>query len=165
MILSHNTSYILGVHSLLINNSPTKINIISNDLNSAESLEIILNQNQFVVQTTLANSENTETIKANNPDVIILDFWSAENDSIGICMDIRTFSIAPILVLTSENKPGMVEALLNAGADECLIKPASSNILVARLNNLARRYREEKKAKITLMNPIYEDTSRPILQG
>lgn len=150
---------------MLFNNTPMKINILSNDLSSAESVETVLEENHFIVNTAVDFSEEADIASKNNPDVIILDFWAAEIDGVGLCKDIRTFSIIPILVLSSENKPGMIEQLLNAGADECLIKPASTNILIAHLRTLARRYREEKQAEIVQNNPYYRDVINPVLNG
>ena len=138
---------------MLMQTPPIKVEIIINELNSVESLETNLSQNQFIVHTLQAGSRYKDILKINNPDVIIIDSASPKNFGVKICKEIRTFSNIPILVLSSENKPGIIENILNAGADECLTKPASIKILNARLRNLARRYREEKKAILSPIEP------------
>jgi two-component system KDP operon response regulator KdpE len=73
------------------------------------------------------------------PDVIILDLMMPDMDGYEVCAKIRDFSIVPILVLSALDMPGMVSKALDAGADDYLIKPVTSSILIAHLNNLVRR--------------------------
>jgi DNA-binding response OmpR family regulator len=60
---------------------------------------------------------------------------------------IRGFSSVPILVLSAVSKPEMVAKALDEGADEYLIKPMPSSVLVAHLKRLARRARAEVVAE------------------
>ena len=43
------------------------------------------------------------------------------------------------MILSALDMPGMVSKALDAGADDYLIKPVASSILIAHLNNLVRR--------------------------
>jgi len=130
---------------LHINDTQTKIIINCNDLASTESLEIALSQHGFTVHKATSCHEVSNMAQKIDPDVIIIDLFSLQEGSPDFCQDFRTLSQAPILVLFTGNKPGIVERMLNAGADECITKPASTKILVAHLKTLARRYREEKR--------------------
>jgi len=56
-----------------------------------------------------------------------------------VCRSVRAFSNVPILILSAINDPGMVASALDAGADDYLVKPVPSAILVAHLNKLIRR--------------------------
>ena len=47
-----------------------KINILSNDLSSAESVETVLEENHFIVNTAVDFSEEADIASKNNPDVI-----------------------------------------------------------------------------------------------
>ncbi|MCJ7701053.1 MAG: response regulator [Anaerolineales bacterium] len=139
---------------MLINGTNTKIIIISNDLASTESLEIALSQHNFTLHKVGSCHEVSNMAQKIDPDVIIIDLFSPQGSGLEICQDYRTFSQAPILVLFTGNKPGIVEKILNAGADECITKPASTKILVARLKTLARRYREEKRIEHLLNEDV-----------
>jgi DNA-binding response OmpR family regulator len=55
---------------------------------------------------------------------------------------------------------GLIEEALNAGADEYLTKPISENILIAHLNTLSRRSREEKDAKNRLFQDMISEDAR-----
>jgi DNA-binding response OmpR family regulator len=45
------------------------------------------------------------------------------------------------LILSALDSPGLVAAALDAGADDYLIKPVASSVLVAHIHNLVRRTR------------------------
>jgi DNA-binding response OmpR family regulator len=61
-----------------------------------------------------------------------LDGWQ-------VCKTVREFSNVPIVILSALDDPAMIASALDAGADDYLIKPVSSSILVAHLNRLIRR--------------------------
>jgi DNA-binding response OmpR family regulator len=68
-----------------------------------------------------------------------------------VCGQLRTFSQIPILVLSALDNPGNVAAALDAGADDYLVKPASSGLLIARINMLTRRpHGKDKKNYVDL---------------
>ncbi len=69
-----------------------------------------------------------------------------EMDGWEVCKAIREFSNLPILILSALDNPGMVAAALDAGADDYLIKPVPSGVLIAHINNLLRRSRLEAGA-------------------
>jgi DNA-binding response OmpR family regulator len=71
---------------------------------------------------------------------------------LNICLNIRKYSGLPILVLSVNHGPELVERVLGAGADEFLIKPVSGSILKAYINNLTRRARAENEAALTIVN-------------
>ncbi|MDO9130571.1 MAG: hypothetical protein Q7U34_11960, partial [Anaerolineales bacterium] len=56
----------------------------------------------------------------------------------------------PILILSALDSPGMVASALDAGADDYLIKPVPSSVLIAHLHNLTRRA-GMKKTKLELV--------------
>ena len=69
-----------------------------------------------------------------------------EKDGWQICRDIRSFSTTPILILSVLNNPDAVAQALDEGADDYLIKPVPSGVLIAHLKNLIRRSRGEQVA-------------------
>jgi two-component system response regulator ResD len=74
-----------------------------------------------------------------SPDVIILDLMMPGMDGWQVCSQIRTFSSVPILILSALHSPGLVASALDAGADDYLVKPVPSGVLIAHLNKLTRR--------------------------
>ena len=133
------------------NNNPIKVVVIGDDNTTIELLKTILEPKKFVVLGADSRLEGLTSSHQNEPDVIIIDYFTPQTSSLNICQEIRSRSNVPILVLSAVNKPGMLERNLNSGADEYLIKPVPSNILIAHLKTLARRFQEEKKARYRYM--------------
>jgi len=80
------------------------------------------------------------------PDIIILDLLMPELDGWQTCKRIREFTQTPILILSALDNPGLVANALDAGADDYLVKPVSSNMLNVHLKNLTRRNHAKKDA-------------------
>lgn len=72
------------------------------------------------------------------PDLILLDLWMPEMDGRQVCKAIRNSSSVPILILSALDTPDTIAEVLNAGADDYLVKPVSQNILHAYLRKFTR---------------------------
>ena len=73
------------------------------------------------------------------PALIVLDLTLPDMDGLDLCRDLRAFSTAPILVLSARQSDRDKVALLDAGADDYLVKPFSTAELQARVRALLRR--------------------------
>jgi two-component system KDP operon response regulator KdpE len=135
---------------------PTSVLVIDDDAVMSELLKDILEGKDFQVYTAHSSPEGIETIQRLNPDVVVLDLYLPETDGWQICRSIREFSPIPILVLSALNKPGAVAEALDEGADDYLIKPVPGGILIAHLNNLARRAKAERDAAARSEIHLYE---------
>lgn len=74
-----------------------------------------------------------------SPDLIILDLTLPDLDGLEVCRDLRSFTTAPILVLSARHSDRDKAALLDAGADDYLTKPFSTLEFQARVRALMRR--------------------------
>jgi PleD family two-component response regulator len=126
---------------------PYEVLIIGNYVPQLESLQSTLIENGFLARILNSEIDKLDTIQQINPDVIILYFNRSNNDEISICKMIREDTNIPVLVVASDNKTGMVEKTLDAGADEYLVKPISEKVLFAYIKTLSRRSRFEEEAK------------------
>lgn len=123
--------------------------IIDDDAAMTEMLKTILEPKSFEVFTAHEISEGLEAVHSLGPDVVLLDLNMVDMDGWHACRKIREFSRVPILVLSVLNKPDAVAKALDEGADDYLIKPVPSGVLIAHLNNLIRRSRAEQNAAST----------------
>ena len=73
------------------------------------------------------------------PGLVVLDLTLPDLDGLDLCRDLRAFSKAPILVLSARQSDRDKVALLDAGADDYLVKPFSTAELQARVRALLRR--------------------------
>ena len=85
-------------------------------------------------------------VDSSHPDLIILDLGLPDIDGLAVCERIRTKTAAPIIVLTARHGESDTVALLNAGADDYITKPFSTQELAARVSAQLRRSRTPRPA-------------------
>ncbi len=80
-------------------------------------------------------------VRANEPDLILLDLMLPGRDGLEICREVRGFSDVPIVMVTA--KVEEIDRLvgLDLGADDYVCKPFSVRELVARVRAILRRGR------------------------
>jgi two-component system response regulator BaeR len=86
-------------------------------------------------------SEVVSWVRANAPDLILLDLMLPGRDGLEICRELRTFTDVPIVMVTA--KVEEIDRLvgLDLGADDYVCKPFSIRELVARVRAILRRPR------------------------
>lgn len=120
--------------------TPTaKILVIDDDTAITELMGMLLKTFGFEVLTTNISAEGIRLAREENPNVILLDLMMPELDGWQVCKAIRQTSNVPILILSAINDPRMVASVLDVGADDFLVKPVPSGVLVANIKKLMRR--------------------------
>jgi len=117
----------------------TTILIIDDDMAITELLSMLLQTHGFDVITTNSGVEGIRLVQQKHPQVVLLDLMMPDKDGWEVCKELRTFSNVPILILSAINDPRMVASVLDAGADDFLVKPVPSSVLVAHLRKMVRR--------------------------
>jgi len=133
---------------------PVKVLAIDDDPAMTELLILLLRTRGFEVFTANSGEEGIKKVRELNPDVLILDLMMSGVDGWEVCSKVRKFSMTPILILSALDTPGMVASALDAGADDYLIKPIPSSVLIAHLHNLARRARMMKPRQEIITKPL-----------
>ncbi len=80
-----------------------------------------------------------EWIKANQPDLVLLDLMLPNKDGITICRELRNFSNVPVIMLTAKIEEIDRILGLEIGADDYICKPFSPREVVARVKAHLRR--------------------------
>lgn len=117
-----------------------KITIVEDDSLMREELADILKKAGYeVVEITDFNNVVTQ-IAALAPDLVLLDINLPEQSGFEICKSLKSKGIGPVLILTSRDKLQDELHGLNLGADDYLTKPCNRGRLLARIQNLLRRF-------------------------
>ena len=137
----------------------TQILVIDDDIAITELMSMLLKTHGFDVITTNSGAEGVQLAQSHNPSAILLDLMMPDVDGWQVCKSIRAFSNTPILVLSAINDPRMVASVLDAGADDFLVKPVPSGVLVAHIRKMVRRTEaaqpsEQKKIKLNNTAPL-----------
>ncbi len=129
-----------------------KVLTIDDDPALTELLTLLLRSRGHDAHMANSGQEGVRMIRELHPDVVILDLMMPGMDGWQVCSEVRSFSDVPILILSALDSPGMVASALDAGADDYLVKPVPSGVLLAHLNNLNRRaLAAEKKPKKSIV--------------
>jgi DNA-binding response OmpR family regulator len=122
----------------------SKVLIIDDDPALTELLTLLFKARGHDAYMANNGEEGIRLIREISPDVVILDLMMPGMDGWHVCTQVRSFSKVPILVLSALDSPGNVASALDAGADDYLVKPVPSGVLLAHLNTLTRRACVEK---------------------
>jgi DNA-binding response OmpR family regulator len=118
---------------------PKTVLTVDDDNAITELLAMLLRTHGYEVLTANNGEEAIKFIKEKNPHVVVLDLMMPGMDGWQVCKRVRAFSNVPIVILSALDDPSLIASALDAGADDYLVKPVSSSILVAHLNRLIRR--------------------------
>jgi len=124
----------------------TKVLVIDDDKEMTDMLKVILEPNTFDVVAANSSIQGIDLVRQVKPDVVVLDLLMPDMDGWQVCKELRKFSQVPILVLSAISKPGMVARALDEGADDYLLKPMPSSMLIANIKKLARRAKAEQES-------------------
>ena len=93
----------------------------------------------YEVVTAATAEQALSTAAMRPPDAVILDLVLRDGSGIEVCRELRSWSSAPILVLSVVGDEAEKVAALDAGADDYVQKPFGIDELLARLRALLRR--------------------------
>ncbi|HEX2953495.1 MAG TPA: response regulator transcription factor [Bacillota bacterium] len=118
--------------------------LVEDEIKLANALAHILKKNGYVLDQALDGEMGSEMAVTGNYDLVILDRMLPGRDGISILREIRSLGLeTPVLFMTAKDAPQDRVEGLDAGADDYLVKPFSTEELLARLRALTRRKNRE----------------------
>jgi len=109
--------------------------------------------------------EALRVASAHPPDMLVLDLGLPDGDGMELIRELRTWSDAPILILSARSMEADKVKVLDAGADDYLTKPFGIAELLARTRALLRRRagRKQPSEPVYCFADIQVDRSRRIV--
>ncbi|MBB4928803.1 response regulator transcription factor [Kitasatospora kifunensis] len=117
----------------------TSVLVVEDDPTIRASLIEVLTSHQLLVRSSPDGFGALREITRWQPDAVVLDLGLPDIDGADALRMIRGLSQVPVLVATARDDDAEIIKLLNAGADDYLVKPFSGGQLVARLSAVLRR--------------------------
>ena len=117
-----------------------RILIVEDELPMRTALQDVLEGEGYRVLTAAEGESGLQRAIEEKPDLILLDIMMPRLDGFEVCRELRRLSIrVPILMLTAKGQVEDRVTGLDAGADDYLVKPFSTEELLARVRALLRR--------------------------
>jgi len=117
-----------------------RILIVEDEALIRDELALMLEKSGYKVDVIVSFNNTTRQILDFETDLILLDLNLPGESGFQICRDVKSKSSCPILVLTSRDKLSDEIYSLKLGADEYLTKPFRREKLLARIENVLKRY-------------------------
>ena len=117
----------------------TRVLVIDDDEGLNALLTEYLDQFGFAVRAVAQPEEGLRALKADPPDIVVLDVMLPGMDGFAVCRKVRETSRIPIVMLTARGSVMDRIVGLELGADDYLPKPFEPRELVARLQAVLRR--------------------------
>ncbi|MFT7648045.1 MAG: two-component system KDP operon response regulator KdpE [Candidatus Poriferisodalaceae bacterium] len=92
-----------------------------------------------VVWSEATGMGGLQSVIANQPDLVVLDLGLPDVDGSDVLGMIRAISQVPVVIATARDDDDEIVRLLDAGADEYVVKPYSGAELEARVRAILRR--------------------------
>jgi DNA-binding response OmpR family regulator len=137
------------VDRVLADNAPvrtprtkTRVLVTDDDPLTRMLVKLLLEREAFEVLEAANGRQAVEIALREKPDLLVIDLNMPEVDGYQAIGQLRrdlSLAMMPILVLTSEDGPGIEERVLKLGADDYILKPFDPTLLLARVNAIFRR--------------------------
>lgn len=125
--------------------------IVEDDQRIREALAIRLAERGHDVEATATAMDGVQRAVSGDIDVVVLDLGLPDIDGADALQMIRAVSQVPVIVATARDDEEEIVRIFDAGADDYVVKPYSSDHLEARIRALLRRSgRSEDDGLITV---------------
>jgi DNA-binding response OmpR family regulator len=126
-----------------------KILVVDDDPDILEALAMILESQGYQVVTARDGVEGLANLKAEKPDLMILDLLMPKIDGFAVCKELQDprwakYRDIPILILTSVREEASrrryeLETGLELDVDDYVEKPISPDVLLERVGRLIKK--------------------------
>jgi DNA-binding response OmpR family regulator len=115
-------------------NAKKRILVVDDEPRIGKVLGIKLSLSGYSVKTTTSGAEAIELVGIQEPDIVLLDMLMPDITGMDVISRVRTFSQVPIIVFTG--RPEIVQSAMKLGANDCIAKPFSPDVLVGKIKSV-----------------------------
>jgi two-component system, OmpR family, KDP operon response regulator KdpE len=128
-----------GIPALQGREEVNSILVVEDEAPLRRALRTSLRARDFEVFEASSGEEALVVAADRQPDLVLLDLGLPGIDGMEALARLRSFSVAPVIVLTVRDRQADKVAALDAGADDYVTKPFDTEELLARIRAALRR--------------------------
>jgi two-component system KDP operon response regulator KdpE len=136
----------VSVRILVVDDEPQFLRALTTNLRGAG----------YIVETAATAAEALAAAALQPPDAIVLDLLLPDGTGTEVARELRTWSDAPIVLVSAVGDEAEKIAALDAGADDYVTKPFAPGELLARLRAVLRRAGPAGEPTLTLGDVVIE---------
>ena len=122
-----------------------------------------LNENKYLVTTSINAEDASEKIKIIKFDLIILDIMMPGKSGLEFIQENRNILDTPIILLTAKGQADERVKGLETGADDYLPKPFEPKELVLRINNILNKTKKNNIKRVIVFENVKIDLNKKII--
>lgn len=137
--------------------------VIDDEVQIRRFLRISLEASGYRVLEALTGGEGITRAAQHRPDIIILDLGLPDMDGLEVLRRLREWTKTPVIILSVRDDDQGKVAALDAGADDYLTKPFSTDELQARIRVALRHAQPEAQEPLFRCGDLTVDLSRRLV--
>jgi len=143
----------------------TRVLVVDDEQQILRALRTSLRAAGYEVDTADTAERALATAALRPPEAVILDLVLPDGTGTDVCRELRTWSSAPVIVLSAVGEEREKVAALDAGADDYVTKPVGIDELLARLRAVLRRTTPSGEPVIELGELVVDLQKRSVSVG
>ncbi len=135
----------------------TGVLVIDDEIQIRRLLRVSLDKQGFTVHEAGTGEEGLQMALGKKPDIVLLDLGLPDMEGAEVLVKLRSWSSVPVIVLSVRNAEEDIVRLLDAGADDYLIKPFNTGELVARMKVAIRHHAPQEAQEVFVSGRLSVD--------
>jgi two-component system, OmpR family, KDP operon response regulator KdpE len=126
-----------------------RVLLVDDDPGILDALKQSLAAYDYVISAATDGAEALAAFEREKPDLLLLDLMLPKYSGLEVCQRIRAQTATPIIVLSVKGSEADIVTILDAGADDYLVKPFRLVELLARMRAVLRRGQQVRGSRVT----------------
>jgi two-component system KDP operon response regulator KdpE len=118
----------------------TGVCVIDDEVQIRRLLRVTLEKQGYAVHEAATGEEGLAMVLGKKPDIVLLDLGLPDRDGAEVLAGLRGWSTVPVIILSVRDAEEGIVRLLDAGADDYLVKPFNTGELIARMKVALRHH-------------------------